>query len=491
MPSFDHSEFADYLCCVVSFLGPLSHQLMARRMHKEFYEDILMTQLFKELQVATINDTLIAKIVNTTAQLENKLVQSRYRGMLNHMKNRFTEIVRFCSLYRADGWLDVVLSAATLARIDEIENWESMRTDTSQTGAQEVGWIYLALEHVQILWGKKKGNVGNPEEWDDHTVLVVEGLLQLLVSAVKIISSQKPTAQSLSVILQALSTTNSNISYFALQALHANQTWFTDPELGPIMQKVSTWSDLGRSALKSGSTSAERYLDIGNEIAVMAEWKPFVYKDLPSWVTAFSRHGWNLGIMSRDRFKTVICNVWVPNFDIQYKFRNEVDQSWALAVAALANVWGDYSFIGASAIDGFVQLARSTLSTFLQVDYYDSWSEKTQRFSSNIRVEMSAPLSKALYLAAANVRNATTLDGRSASGSSVVEIPEDNSRPSEQLAEWLETLGEKIGTEFEPCSGEVRLGGSTKQYKDWTALEKLFQAEIDSLEELLTAQLSH
>jgi hypothetical protein len=37
--------------------------------------------------------------------------------------------------------------------------------------------------------------------------------------------------------------------------------------------------------------------------------------------------------------------------------------------------------------------------------------------------------------------------------------------------ELLDVLGEKLQTEFEPASGEVQLGGITKQYKDWKQLQ--------------------
>jgi hypothetical protein len=47
----------------------------------------------------------------------------------------------------------------------------------------------------------------------------------------------------------------------------------------------------------------------------------------------------------------------------------------------------------------------------------------------------------------------------------------EESPPFERIAELLDVLGEKLQTEFEPASGEVQLGGITKQYKDWKQLQ--------------------
>jgi hypothetical protein len=58
--------------------------------------------------------------------------------------------------------------------------------------------------------------------------------------------------------------------------------------------------------------------------------------------------------------------------------------------------------------------------------------------------------------------------------------------PFEQIAELLDALGAKVSTEFEPTSGEMQVGGATKQYKDWKQLREYFEAELDALEELVS-----
>lgn len=43
-----------------------------------------------------------------------------------------------------------------------------------------------------------------------------------------------------------------------------------------------------------------------------------------------------------------------------------------------------------------------------------------------------------------------------------------------------------VSTEFEPTSGEIQLGGVTKQYKDSNQLKEYFEAELDVLQELIS-----
>jgi hypothetical protein len=133
-------------------------------------------------------------------------------------------------------------------------------------------------------------------------------------------------------------------------------------------------------------------------------------------------------------------------------------------------------------------LARCTVSTSLRVQYFYWEHDYTQKpISSDIRASFAPQLSQALIQAAANARN-TLITGSSPPplGDTGEEESQNITPTFERIAALLEALGGKVSTEFEPTSGEMQLGGATKQYKDWKQLREYFEAELDTLAELLS-----
>jgi hypothetical protein len=255
------------------------------------------------------------------------------------------------------------------------------------------------------------------------------------------------------------------------------------------MQENSVWSRLGHVTLKySDYADLGRYLFLGEDIAKIAEWKPFIYEDLSTWITAF--------MYCTDRFRStsnpasatfvsVIRSVWVPEFSDQRQLLNERNESWILALTVLANVWNSFQFSSMCAL-ACLHLARCTVSTSLRVQYF-YWERPTQKpISRDIRAAFAPQLGEALIQAAGNARNTLTRSSPPPLGDMGEEESHNTTPPFEPIAAMLGVLGEKLRTEFEPTSGDVQLGGATKQYKDWKQLREYFEAELDALEELVS-----
>jgi hypothetical protein len=256
------------------------------------------------------------------------------------------------------------------------------------------------------------------------------------------------------------------------------------------MQENSVWSQLGRVVLKySDPINLIRYFSLGEDIAKIAEWKPIIYEDLSTWITAFIDHT-DISPYSAypysATFLSVIRSVWVPEFTDHMQLVNERNESWILALTALANVWNTFQLSSMCAL-ACLRLARCTVSTSLRVQYLYWEHDYTQKpIPSDIRTSFAPQLGQVLIEAAENARNTFTGSSPPPLGDTASEESHSTAPPFERIAELLDALGGKVRTEFEPTSGDVQLGGATKQYKDWTQLRDYFEAELDTLEELLS-----
>ncbi|KAJ7921698.1 hypothetical protein B0H13DRAFT_2318208 [Mycena leptocephala] len=268
----------------------------------------------------------------------------------------------------------------------------------------------------------------------------------------------------------------------------APRNWFLDPILQSIMQENSVWSQLGHVTLKYlYPINLEHYLSLGEDFAKAAEWKPIIYEDLATWITAFIYHTCFPSSSSLDsaRFVSVICSVWVPEFTDQMQLVNERNKSWVLALTALANVWKTFQFSPTPDLKCF-RLARCTVSTSLCIKYFYREHDYTAKpIPGDIRAAFAPQLGETLIQAAGNARNTLTRSSPPPLGDMGEEEHQNTTPPFERIAELLDALGAKVSSEFEPTSGEVRLGGATKRYRDWEELQKHFEAELDVLEESL------
>ncbi|KAJ6602848.1 hypothetical protein DFH09DRAFT_452994 [Mycena vulgaris] len=447
--------------------------------------DELIVQLFKALQVAPIDTALMEKIINTTAQLANNLVGSKPNARRPDIPVA-TEASRFCTFFlRLGGSLDVLVSAAMLARFPNLEDLLDGVLGSPVEG-QDIEWVYVALVHVQRFWEEKQGNAEHPEEWDTSTTFAVDSLLHLLAFGADV-HLMTPSLSAARIILQALSISG-DISFSAFLVLCKSESWFMDPTLKPIMQRSEVWSNFGRIALQFQLANvgemrwtADLYVKMGRSLANTDWGKSLISPDLSTWINVFvGGLPWGRNYWARENFSSVICAVWVPELDKQHNFSDETEESWALALSALSKVWDSFKYPN---LHKLIRLARCTVTTSLRVQYYLPWLDMERNISLDCRKIFSSQLGTTLVEAAARAREANPEHDPAVSpGNLNSDARHDGTQILERLAEFLEALGQKIGTELDPGRGEMRLSGSMKHYKDWTELQKHLLGELNDLE---------
>jgi hypothetical protein len=509
IPSLDESTFTDYLCCINSFLAPVNPRMLVEldkrsveimvqrtvyRLNDIFDSHLrlpLMVQLFKVLQRPNMDISLAARIISTTALLMKKSAINA-TTQWQDIKDLMTEIFQFCSSFPpGHESLQVLVSAATLARVENPEHFGSMQIE-----GQNLEWIFSSLEYVQQLWEESPHQ--GTEEWDSSTTLSVRSLLQFLMCNAPDPLPLQPQLRSLRIISRALSAPGDTSQMAARVLYRAPHNWFLDPNSQPLMQQNSAWSQLGHVTLKYlGSMDLMHYLRLGEDIAKTAEWKPIIYEDLSTWITAFIHHTdsspYSANLYSAT-FVSVIRSVWVPEFSDRMQLLNEMNESWILALTALANVWKTFQLSPVSALP-CLRLARCTVTTSLCVHFF-YWDTRKSGYtthytrkllSSDIREAFFPQLGEALIQGAANARNTLTGSSPPQLGDTGKQESHNTAPPFERIAELSGALGGKVSSEFESTSGEVQLGGATKRYRDWEELQKHFEAELDGLEESLLA----
>jgi hypothetical protein len=312
-----------------------------------------MTQLFERLLDSTLDPLVIARIIKLTAKLAPKLTGER-RGFIDLVK-LIKQTSRFCNTFpRMEGWLDVAVSATQLTRVDDVTEFRdihglasytpSLHSQVPEPEAQDVQWIYVALQHVQQLWTEIAGSADS-NNWDDSIRLIIDGLLQVLACSGTL--SENPPVESLDIILRALSAPTS-VAFTAFLVLKQGKTWFLDPHLQPIMHNSSVWCHLSRVAVTykssapfEGSLIMIPYIDMIQTIATKPEWRSAAYPELPSWITVLSEGEWDYPGAT---LTSVFRDIWVPEFDEQHQFTDDSEHLVALALTALSNVWEVHDF---------------------------------------------------------------------------------------------------------------------------------------------------
>ncbi|KAJ6602831.1 hypothetical protein DFH09DRAFT_1125604 [Mycena vulgaris] len=497
--SLDLFGFTNYLCCVNSFFGPINPQIMAQLDKREF-QFILLLQLFKALQNAPdVTPAVIGKIVNITAEFSNALVERKEIYSSNKFR-LMREISRFCGAFSpAQGWLDVLVSAATLARVETLGDLKSVQLSSrysDEDRGQDVRWIYAALEHVHRLWQENRSDTQDPDTWDRNTTRSVESLLHMLACAGDAHRAlpvpDKPPSEYLHLILRALSSPG-DISFAAFLVLTRAQLWFRSSILRPIMQKSSVWSHLGSIALRYPNVAGFHYIEMGYNLSRSEEWKSVIYEELPTWIAVFASEGWGRAISDAptavETFIIVTHNIW-GRPDEHHQVSNKTEASWAAALTALSNIWEKIPLdVAPIRLNGLVELTRCTISTSLEVDHFlpTHWDilrpdNDRKPIPPDLRATFCPRLGKSIAQAASKIRNTISEEGLQNRGPSGFPIADDQNRALERVVDVLATLGQKIGSEFEPAIGELTLGGSKKRYENWRELKNHFQTELDDLE---------
>jgi hypothetical protein len=188
--------------------------------------------------------------------------------------------------------------------------------------------------------------------------------------------------------------------------------------------------------------------------------------------------------MERKSYEPCVLSLLQKVFDLSLCQKSE---SWILALTALASMWNSFQFSYMNALACW-PLAHCTVTASLCVHYFYWEHDYTHKpIPSDIRAKFSPQLGQSLIQAAANARNTQPEFSPALPGGTLLDGFPDMTPSFERIVELLEALGGKINTEFEPTSGEVRVGGATKRYRDWEELQKHFEAELDVLEESLLA----
>ncbi|KAF7356276.1 hypothetical protein MVEN_00959400 [Mycena venus] len=460
MPTLAPTGFANYLCCLNSFFGPVSPRIMIEPDKREC-RVALITQILIALRTTDCSSDLIMKVVNTTAVLwENMGGDDENPGHPEFVRTAIAEVSRFCDAFpRVPGWFEVVISAVSLVRVKGAVRVRAVQSRTHDTGIKPRDtWIYNALEHVQRSWEDHLSSSANPDrKWDDNTTATILGLLQVLAcnDTGELVASAPPLP-SLHIILRALSVPGT-VSATAFLVLYARHRWFLEPTLQPVMHAYSIWPRLGEIALEF-PPFASNYIAVGASISTSPEWKPVIFTDLVTWITAFGDTNWWSGDTvfdwgdemfkrSRKGFISVICNVWVPDSDEGLVFADDTEKSAALALSALANVWEAFDWSVFTDLHELVGLIRCTISTALPTNAFNPHNRRNYNFDAKQithagRTIIAPQLVKSLTDAAKHARD-TLLDPRCQISTST---GSGESRRLRHLADLLELMSHTIGS---------------------------------------------
>jgi hypothetical protein len=458
------------------------------------FQAALLLQLFRGLQsqAETFDTRFITEIITETVNLVDRSLGSSSQwpveGGRGHLhapllahSELFTEISRFSSTFlRRQGNLDVLISAVKLARVEVLGDLKHLQILSSRKRAGDVGWIYLALQHIQPPWKENETSVEVPDEQDISFTLVADSLLQALAcSGDGAHSVQKPPLESFRPILWALSTSG-DIAFTAFLVLHwARDVWFLDPDFYQNVAGSSLWPRLGCIALRYPEL-ASYYIEMGRILSGSSpEWKTAMYKDLITWITALFEAQFVLTPESSRSFNSVMHRVWMPHSNKQ-TCSDDPEESWALALSALSKFWENVDYAD---FHELTRMTRCTITTCLLEGYSYQDTEYTPAIPKGIspmcRAKFSSLLSKSLVRASTRIRNALAAEPPTSTG---ISGSHEKTNSLRGLAQLLDVLGQKIETEL-PGSGEVELGSSTTTYRDRVGLQLIFHNELFAIEE--------
>jgi hypothetical protein len=275
-----------------------------------------------------------------------------------------------------------------------------------------------------------------------------------------------------------------DVCFSALLVFHQAPAWFFDPYTQEITQKFCLWPELGRVAVKYPELAGERYIALSETVANIQAWRQIIHNDLASPISVFSAPGWGKNSISRKTFNSLLLKIWVLDLP-DHKFTDDTDKSFALALTALSKAWDIFQLTDPAAIHEALPLVRCTLSASLRVEYFHPYSSVNRHVKRSItpsfRTLFSCRLGQSLIKAAETARKAIHIPDHGFSvACSQSPIPKELYLP--KLADIMETLGQEVGNKFEPGSGTLELGGSVKEYNNWSALGSCFREEIDALE---------
>ncbi|KAJ7154071.1 hypothetical protein C8R46DRAFT_1118618, partial [Mycena filopes] len=278
-PDLDLPTFTNYLCCICSLLGDVDWQFKIQ-MDKSVYRDIFMIHFF---QLLPPGSHLTPRILRLTAALNKRLGVVLQPMDWMDWERLIQVMVEFCSCLRCEhGWLDLVVSAASLVRMDS-SNFAAYHSRRIMFQARPVQLqpLYLAVAHVQR-------SLHDGDTWDGETTLAIDGLLQVLAYNESLPAN--PPIESLTMILHALSQPT-DVAFTACLLLGRAKAWFLDPRLQPVMQQLSVMHLIGRTVLRYQWMSAPAvklcYFGLMQSLASIPHWQSALWPELPTWLEVF------------------------------------------------------------------------------------------------------------------------------------------------------------------------------------------------------------
>ncbi|KAJ7888028.1 hypothetical protein B0H13DRAFT_2533647 [Mycena leptocephala] len=303
---------ADFLFCVNSFFSPT----MARDrsiLDKSDYILLLTKLLFENLAKrferpwdAQIADDILTKLAQflQTARLHN------YIGEDTRCRNA---AYRLCATSRLP-----ITTMISVLEVVRVEDWDSLDI---RSGTQDVDWVYATLERLHDVRHRR--------------VHLMSDLLLVLFICRPI--RGKPNAASLRLILSSFHVPGPNkfrsrLKRLALRVFCHADHWFSDDELGPILEEASVWPSFARNG-------TAYYSILGEKLSNIPRWRSIISQDLPGWLAQYPTP--NNG-EEAIRFLIVLSRVWDADAAEAVKLGDE--QALAMMFIALANTWERVDF---------------------------------------------------------------------------------------------------------------------------------------------------
>ncbi|KAF7363951.1 hypothetical protein MSAN_01053400 [Mycena sanguinolenta] len=480
LSSLNHSGFTNYIC-LINFI--LSHEevRVGSQRDKSSLRLNLLANLFELLRTATISSDLTARIIYTVQSLDKLAGRIYIREEGPSALRLFVSVIEFCSTFAGtDGWLDVTVSAAKLARVEGQENWRNFQgvwhrnRCFQNVNPRNMDCMYMAIDHVRQSWEQARSDAEDPATWDTNTAEAVDGLLQILASSTAVLN--KPSSGVFDVVLKALS--DARTCSPAAVVLYQCRHWLLDLDVQKMVLESGVWPYIASFAKRHPALFAFRYIEMASTLVRAPEWRPCLYAELAAWIAAFTYTAHDAQTVQQ--FNLVTSKVWVPDWTGSgHNFADTGEQCWALIVSALCNVWQAFDFTQPLALGAAVRLAQPTVAwSFLKLFYIAPRSPGKMvgdyvRLAVGIRIGFCAQLAKSLVRAVANARDALADPTQDAM----------NKEELEWFTQLLEALAQKLETTVNDidASGVVQLGGSTRAYKNTRELREIFEAEIKAV----------
>ncbi|KAJ6550327.1 hypothetical protein B0H19DRAFT_1265158 [Mycena capillaripes] len=442
----DKSVLADFLFCLNSFFSPVGIPDWSV-LGKSHYAMHLTTLLLENLQ------RRLTGIYPLNPKMTNDIFKklSRFGDIYNEIFSQNTSkeasqgmnaAFRLCAIRDfPQESLGFVLRCGLSLRFN------------SRLRTHDAGWVYRALEKVQV------------SRFD-----LIADLLRVLYHSRPI--PGKPTKFSLQTILSALSHPTSGpsdqdghdrVRTIVLKVFFFADHWFEDPELRPMLQQESVWINLG-------GLFHPDYINLGDRLCSMPEWKQIISLDLPGWLANFPRiqgTQWESWESTRKEFWSVLSRVWDADEHEANMFGNE--KSLVMIFSALEKTWQRAKFSNLTGIQHtrHLKLLGCTAS---QVFYSRIVSYEVQNPSQGFKDTIIPCLGEALARAAERAKDETI----------------NNPSIERNLKDGITSLAELLSRLASTTNGELKSGqprdNRTPEMEYWKCLRDGFMCQVDVLQ---------